>query len=52
MSERSDRTRGATEPPTDRGGADRAIETFVVHRNLLFTVAYAMLPGCGRRRTG
>ena len=43
MSERSDRTTEATEAPTDRGGADRATETFVAHRNLLFTVAYEML---------
>ncbi|GJF31022.1 RNA polymerase sigma24 factor [Kitasatospora sp. NE20-6] len=43
MSERSDRTAQAAEPPTDRGGADRATEAFVAHRNLLFTVAYEML---------
>ncbi|MGY4907472.1 RNA polymerase sigma-70 factor [Streptomyces sp. 900116325] len=43
MSERSARPEEATEPPTDRGGADRATETFVAHRNLLFTVAYEML---------
>ncbi|EST18498.1 RNA polymerase sigma-70 factor [Streptomyces roseochromogenus] len=43
MSERSDRTAEAVEPPTDRGSADRATETFVAHRNLLFTVAYEML---------
>ncbi|MFJ6574237.1 RNA polymerase sigma-70 factor [Streptomyces sp. NPDC091292] len=43
MSERSDRTMEATEPPTDHGGADQATETFVGHRNLLFTVAYEML---------
>ncbi|MFC8262310.1 RNA polymerase sigma-70 factor [Streptomyces sp. NPDC057291] len=43
MSERSARPEEATEPPTDCGGADRATETFVAHRNLLFTVAYEML---------
>ncbi|MFF3599066.1 RNA polymerase sigma-70 factor [Kitasatospora indigofera] len=43
MSEHSDRTTQAAEPATDRGGADRATEAFVAHRNLLFTVAYEML---------
>ncbi|WP_067474056.1 RNA polymerase sigma-70 factor [Actinomadura hibisca] len=39
MSERSERPTG-TEPPD---GVDSATKAFVVHRNLLFTVAYEML---------
>ncbi|MCK7624455.1 RNA polymerase sigma-70 factor [Streptomyces sp. RS10V-4] len=43
MSEHSDRTAGATPPPADTDRVDRATETFLAHRNLLFTVAYEML---------
>jgi RNA polymerase sigma-70 factor (TIGR02957 family) len=43
MSERSDRTVGTTGLPADGDRVDRATETFVAHRNLLFTVAYEML---------
>ncbi|MFH8370668.1 RNA polymerase sigma-70 factor [Streptomyces sp. NPDC018031] len=46
MSERSERTTSAAEPPDRAGRAERvdsATEVFVAHRNLLFTVAYEML---------
>ncbi|MGP3966731.1 RNA polymerase sigma-70 factor [Streptomyces sp. 6N223] len=43
MSERSDRTVGTTGLSADGDRVDRATETFVAHRNLLFTVAYEML---------
>ncbi|WP_460106923.1 RNA polymerase sigma-70 factor [Streptomyces sp. YKOK-J1] len=40
MTEQSAHTDGTTGPPS---GTDPATETFVAHRNLLFTVAYEML---------
>ncbi|NUS16502.1 MAG: RNA polymerase sigma-70 factor [Streptomyces sp.] len=44
MTERSGRTTDAGGPPDGAaGGVDRATESFVAHRNLLFTVAYEML---------
>src|SRR5262245_32765212 len=43
MSERSERTRDASEPLARSCGTDDATEAFVAHRNLLFTVAYEML---------
>ncbi|MGW7514682.1 RNA polymerase sigma-70 factor [Streptomyces sp. NPDC054796] len=38
-----ERTGPADDGRADTGGADSATETFVAHRNLLFTVAYEML---------
>ncbi|MEV4160297.1 RNA polymerase sigma-70 factor [Nonomuraea dietziae] len=43
MSEHSEATTGPGEPPFGDGRMDSATETFVAHRNLLFTVAYEML---------
>ncbi|MEV0196323.1 RNA polymerase sigma-70 factor [Nonomuraea sp. NPDC050691] len=43
MNERSEATTGPTEPTAGAGRMDPATEAFVVHRNLLFTVAYEML---------
>ncbi|RVX41027.1 RNA polymerase sigma-70 factor (ECF subfamily) [Nonomuraea polychroma] len=43
MSERSERTTDAAEPPARGARMDSATEAFVAHRNLLFTVAYEML---------
>ena len=43
MSEGSEQTTGAAEPLAGGGRPDSATEVFVVHRNLLFTVAYEML---------
>ncbi|MFE5325547.1 RNA polymerase sigma-70 factor [Embleya sp. NPDC056575] len=43
MSERSDRTEETTRPGAEGDSVDRATDTFVTHRNLLFTVAYEML---------
>ncbi|CCB72729.1 RNA polymerase sigma-70 factor [Streptantibioticus cattleyicolor] len=43
MSERGDGSIRTTEPTTGGDRADHATETFVAHRNLLFTVAYEML---------
>ncbi|NYI04651.1 RNA polymerase sigma-70 factor [Allostreptomyces psammosilenae] len=45
MSERRERTADSAEPSARVGGGrmDPATETFVAHRNLLFTVAYEML---------
>jgi RNA polymerase sigma-70 factor (TIGR02957 family) len=43
MSERSEQATGASGPPVPDGRMDPATETFVAHRNLLFTVAYEML---------
>ncbi|MFF7251018.1 RNA polymerase sigma-70 factor [Embleya sp. NPDC008237] len=43
MSERSDRSAETTRPPAGGDGVDLATDTFVTHRNLLFTVAYEML---------
>lgn len=43
MSEHSDRTADTDEPQAARGRAPRATESFIAHRNLLFTVAYEML---------
>ncbi|MEU1599048.1 RNA polymerase sigma-70 factor [Streptomyces sp. NPDC005708] len=42
-SEHSDRTEDTAGQPADGGRVDAATETFVAHRNLLFTVAYEML---------
>ncbi|MCC9311794.1 RNA polymerase sigma-70 factor [Kitasatospora sp. RB6PN24] len=43
MSERTDGSMETTEPTTGGNRVDHATETFVAHRNLLFTVAYEML---------
>jgi hypothetical protein len=43
MSERTERTMGIAEPLARRGRMDSATDAFVVHRKLLFTVAYEML---------
>jgi RNA polymerase sigma-70 factor (TIGR02957 family) len=43
MSERSERTMDTSEPLARGGHMNSAIEAFVAHRNLLFTVAYEML---------
>ncbi|MFF4490540.1 RNA polymerase sigma-70 factor [Streptomyces sp. NPDC001544] len=43
MSERSDRTMESDKPQVEGGRADQATESFIAHRNLLFTVAYEML---------
>ncbi|MEU8244775.1 RNA polymerase sigma-70 factor [Nonomuraea sp. NPDC048916] len=43
MNERSEPTTGTAEPLAGGGTMDSATETFVAHRNLLFTVAYEML---------
>jgi RNA polymerase sigma-70 factor (TIGR02957 family) len=43
MSERSERTMITGDQPAPDGRLDLATETFAVHRNLLFTVAYEML---------
>jgi RNA polymerase sigma-70 factor (TIGR02957 family) len=43
MSERSERKMDTSEPPARGGHVSSAIEAFVAHRNLLFTVAYEML---------
>ncbi|MBB6548464.1 RNA polymerase sigma-70 factor [Nonomuraea rubra] len=43
MNERSEPTTGPVEPPAQGDRTDSATETFVAHRNLLFTVAYEML---------
>ncbi|GAA2207461.1 RNA polymerase sigma-70 factor [Nonomuraea monospora] len=43
MNEHSEPTAATGEPPAGGGSADSATETFVAHRNLLFTVAYEML---------
>ncbi|GAA2027529.1 RNA polymerase sigma-70 factor [Catenulispora yoronensis] len=42
MSEHSSRT-AETEPPAEGGHTDPGTESFIAHRNLLFTVAYEML---------
>ncbi|MFI1168611.1 RNA polymerase sigma-70 factor [Streptomyces sp. NPDC020801] len=43
MDERSQQARDTAEPSARGGCLDSATETFVAHRNLLFTVAYEML---------
>ncbi|TYB66702.1 RNA polymerase sigma-70 factor [Nonomuraea sp. PA05] len=43
MNEHSEPTAATGQPPAGGGSADSATETFVAHRNLLFTVAYEML---------
>ncbi|TDD01918.1 RNA polymerase sigma-70 factor [Nonomuraea diastatica] len=43
MNERGDATTGAAESMAGGGRMDPATEAFLVHRNLLFTVAYEML---------
>jgi RNA polymerase sigma-70 factor (ECF subfamily) len=43
MSARSEQTGNTGRPPARDGGSDSATESFVAHRNLLFTVAYEML---------
>jgi RNA polymerase sigma-70 factor (TIGR02957 family) len=43
MSERGERTTETAEPRARGGRTDSAVEAFVAHRNLLFTVAYEML---------
>jgi RNA polymerase sigma-70 factor (ECF subfamily) len=43
MHEGSEPATGAVEPPGGVGRVDAAVEAFVAHRNLLFTVAYEML---------
>ena len=43
MSEHRDRTGDTDEPQGELGRVQRATESFVAHRNLLFTVAYEML---------
>ncbi|MGW2571685.1 RNA polymerase sigma-70 factor [Streptomyces sp. NPDC001537] len=43
MGERSDRTMESDEPQLEGGRGDQATESFIAHRNLLFTVAYEML---------
>ncbi|WP_194243921.1 RNA polymerase sigma-70 factor [Nonomuraea phyllanthi] len=43
MNERSEPTTDTGEPPAQGARMDSATETFVAHRNLLFTVAYEML---------
>ncbi|MFC8455002.1 RNA polymerase sigma-70 factor [Kitasatospora sp. NPDC057223] len=43
MSEHSGPTSDTDEPQAEPGGAHRATDSFVAHRNLLFTVAYEML---------
>ncbi|MEO3810998.1 RNA polymerase sigma-70 factor [Sphaerisporangium sp. B11E5] len=43
MNERRDATAGADEPTAGGGPMDPATEAFLVHRTLLFTVAYEML---------
>jgi RNA polymerase sigma-70 factor (ECF subfamily) len=43
MSARSEQTENTGRPPARDGGSDSATESFVAHRNLLFTVAYEML---------
>jgi RNA polymerase sigma-70 factor (TIGR02957 family) len=43
MSERSERTMDTADSHARGGRTDSAVEAFVAHRNLLFTVAYEML---------
>jgi len=43
MSDRSERTTDTAGPPARSAHLDGATESFVAHRNLLFTVAYEML---------
>ena len=43
MSERSEPAAGTAGPPARGGRMDGATQSFVAHRNLLFTVAYEML---------